>query len=352
MRKPTEFLSRLPSSVAVLLLLGGAVAVSAQLTTPPLPQSPAVGGTAAANDVEGSDPEPAPEGLIEPADVVARAFGDPPGAKRLNRDGRLWVDRQSKRVIVDGYVAMTEGPLEMLACPTRTKEHESVVGVLAQSREMHAALLAIGAQQGTPVQFLPEFVPATGQRIRIWIMWRDPQGKIQRTDARRWVQYTGRDKHLEMDWVFAGSSFWTDPADGKTYYQADAGDMICVSNFSTALLDLPVASSQETGQLQFSAYTSRIPKQLTPVRLVLMPIPLPSDQPQPRAAGVADPDQPPEDAMLPPAKNASAVQPGEPDAAGKPAPSATKGASGDEAKKPSDAASQTSAGAKSGDRTE
>ena len=41
---------------------------------------------------------------------------------------------------------MREGPLEMFACPSGTKEHESVVAVLSKSREIHAALLAIGAQ--------------------------------------------------------------------------------------------------------------------------------------------------------------------------------------------------------------
>jgi hypothetical protein len=53
--------------------------------------------------------------------------------------------------------------------------------------------------------------------------------------------------------------------------------MICVSNFTTATLDIPVLSSADTDRLQYVPNTPRIPKLDTPVRLILEPIPLPSD---------------------------------------------------------------------------
>ena len=43
--------------------------------------------------------------------------------------------------------------------------------------------------------------------------------------------------------------------DGEKYYQADGGDFICVSNFPTALLDLPIASTQTNDSLLFTAAT-------------------------------------------------------------------------------------------------
>jgi len=72
-------------------------------------------------------------------------------------------------------------------------------------------------------------------------------------------------------WVFAGSAFWTDTTTGEKYYQADGGDFICVSNFPTALLDLPIASTQTNDSLLFTAATERIPPLGTKVRLVLIP---------------------------------------------------------------------------------
>jgi hypothetical protein len=68
--------------------------------------------------------------------------------------------------------------------------------------------------------------------------------------------------------VFAGSSFWTDPADGTEYYQADGGDLICVSNFPTAMLDLPVESSQSNEALLFEAFAGRVPPRGTAVELI------------------------------------------------------------------------------------
>jgi hypothetical protein len=51
---------------------------------------------------------------------------------------------------------------------------------------------------------------------------------------------------------------------------ADGGDFLCVSNFPTAMLDVPVSSSAK-GSLLFQAFTERIPREKTKVRLVLIP---------------------------------------------------------------------------------
>ena len=215
---------------------------------------------------------------VSPATITRRALDPPPGGAAISKD-HLWIDAKNKRVILDGYVAMTDGPLEMFACPEGTKEHESIIGTLARSKEVHAALLAVGAMRGTPVEFLPKFVPATGQRIRLWVCYRDEDGNFKAVDGRRWVKKANTGKQMEPDWVFSGSGFWKDPESGKEYYRADSGDMICVSNFNSAMMDVPVASSAEAGDLLYLPFTERIPPQGTPLRLVLIPIPLPTDNP-------------------------------------------------------------------------
>ncbi len=241
-------------------------------------------------------------GYVSPADKVRQQLADPPGTTRLSQQSSLWVDVKGKRVFVDGYVAQREAYLEMFACPAETKEHESVVGVMAQSSELHAALLAVGAVQGATVRYDPEYIPATGQRIRIWVMWYDEGGKFQHTDARRWVRHVGTEDSLKLDWVFAGSTLWKDPSDGKEYYQADGGEMICVSNFSTALMDLPVESSDANNELQFDAFTERIPPPGTPVRLMLVPIASDSDPAVDNDSATVTaplPDQPPTAELMP-----------------------------------------------------
>jgi hypothetical protein len=233
--------------------------------------------------------------------VVRNAFEPPPAARSLSKTSSLWIDPKLKRVYADGYVIMNRGLLEMFACPMNTKEHESVVAILAKSSQVHAALLAVGAMPGTPVRYSPAFLPATGQRIRVWVSWLDKDGKYQVADARTWIRQGDTTKTMEVDWVFAGSGFWKDDRDGKEHYQADSGDMICVSNFSTAMLDVPVESSAQADALIYSPFTERIPERGTPIRLTLVPIPVPSD-PEPRDDPAAkqnvDAETPPSDEYL------------------------------------------------------
>lgn len=233
---------------------------------------------------------------------IADRYAPPPNAKQLSKLPDLWVDLKSKRVYLDGYVAMRRGPLEMFACPVGTKEHESIVAAFAPSSEVHAALLAIGTQTGTPVRWEPRFLPPTGQEVQIWVTWRDKAGKFQVADARTWLQNTQTNESMKPAWVFAGSSFWKDPDDGVEVYTADGGDMICVSNFTTSMLDVPFDSSAQAGNLLFTPFTDRIPDEATPVRLVLVPQPIPTDKPpgnDPIDPTLLPSTQPPDESMLP-----------------------------------------------------
>lgn len=201
---------------------------------------------------------------------VEKTFGDPPGMVRLSPDSRVWADKKKQRLVVDGYVALTAGQLEMLACLVGTKEHESVVATFCQAKVVHAGLLAIGAKQGKPVQWEPKYAAPTGSEIQVTALWKDKNGKKKTIDARKWVRQVGTESDvLDTNFVFAGSIMWKDPDTGKERYMAEGGDLICVSNFSTATLDVPMNSSQVNSGLMFAAFTERIPERDTPVRLVL-----------------------------------------------------------------------------------
>jgi hypothetical protein len=189
---------------------------------------------------------------------------------KLSKDHDVWIDPQRKLVVVDGEVALRDGGLEMFACPKGSKEHESVIAVRASSQLVHAGLLAVGAIAGHPVQFDPKYAAATGTTIDILVLWQDDKGK-HKVRAQEWVKDAKTGGEMKYDWVFGGSGFWTDETTGQKYYYADGGDFICLSNFSTATLDLPIESSQANDALLFSAFTERIPPRGTAVRLVLIP---------------------------------------------------------------------------------
>ncbi len=83
---------------------------------------------------------------------------------------------------------------------------------------------------------------------------------------------------LEHDWIFAGSRIVDNPETGEAFYVADrSGEIVCVSNFPTAMIDLPIESSAENAHLGFEASTENIPPKKTAVRVILMPHALQND---------------------------------------------------------------------------
>lgn len=195
---------------------------------------------------------------------------EPQGAQRLAPPSRAWKDLKRKLVIVDGEVCLRKGVLEMFACPRNSKEHESIVTVDAMPSLVHQALVDVGAKAGSPVSFEPEYKPASGTPIKIMVAYVDEEGQRRAEPAQEWIKNSKTGKPMEHGWVFAGS-FTRKGNDGKTHYMGNEGDFICVSNFPTATLDVPIKSSQQNNFLLFECRTEAIPKLKTKVRLVLIP---------------------------------------------------------------------------------
>jgi hypothetical protein len=178
-----------------------------------------------------------------------------------------------RRVHVLATVCLREGLLEQLLTRKHTKEHEAILSADIDARQIHAALLAAGAEAGSPVRFRPEFKPPTGTKIKVTLQYKK-DGKTLTVPAREWIRNARTKKPLQYDWVFAGSEFIPNPVDpkGQDFYLANEGDVICVSNFESALLDLPIESSKDNDDLTFEANTARIPALGTPVTIILEPI--------------------------------------------------------------------------------
>ena len=260
----------------------------------------------------------------------------------LNKSATVLLDKTGKRVLVKAKVVLREGLLEMLLCKTHTKEHESILAFEGQAYLIHAGLLAIGARPGTPVSYLDgETKPPTGQRVDVFLQWKDEKGKLHREPAQKWIRHAthryyveklqsppagfklpedselrydarhkeliwygpmtekqrdeflgysadeeyqaavkkmfqqGQSRPMKAHWVFAGSSYLVETdEDGRQvrHYQAEGGDVICVANFPSALLDVSIESTA-TGEtnLLFEAWTERIPPLETEVTLELVP---------------------------------------------------------------------------------
>ena len=206
---------------------------------------------------------------------------------RVTKEGQseVWIDVKAKHVIVAGRTCLQQGGLEMFICPFFTKEHESVIAVNARSFEIHSSLLAIGAAPGSPVQWDPEYQPARGPIVKIDVMWKDPAGgEIITRRGQEMIRDFKTKKPMELDWVFGGSVLEKDPETGQSYYYADGGELVCLSNFSTAALDVPIQSSDSNEDLLYEANPDMIPEPGTKVYVIFKPEINPaSDQEKPPA---------------------------------------------------------------------
>ncbi len=202
----------------------------------------------------------------------------PVEAKRVLVAPNIFLEVQGarRRVLVSATVCLREGQLELLMCRKNTKEHEAILTADIDARKLHEALLLAGATEGSPVRFRPRYRPANGSTIKVSVTYED-KGQQKTIPAQEWVKNFKTGQALASDWVFAGSQLVDNPLDPKKgkLYLANDGDVICVSNFETALLDLPIESSKDDADRQFVAFTERIPPLETKVVVNLEPVPDP-----------------------------------------------------------------------------
>jgi hypothetical protein len=210
------------------------------------------------------DPPPAaPDPNVAPS-APADGFKPGPAWKELGKN--LWFDPAARALILRARVSLREGYLEHLLCLEYTKEHESVLATEAPPRMIHAGLILVVGEPGQPVRYRPEFRAPTGPEVAIEAEWQE-KGETKTADARTFVKDQKTGKALETHWVFAGSELFQDPDTKKMIYAADAGDLITVANFPSAILDLPFASSNFDAERSFVAFTENIPERNTPVTL-------------------------------------------------------------------------------------
>lgn len=241
---------------------------------------PATGQATDKPEAEGAAPESAePYHPKIPTNLGEPVVDDPASLQRLDRASPVWIDKKNKQVVMLGSVCKADYPLEFFATyPDRA--YESVVVIYTKPSVVHAALLALGAKPGKPVQYEPKFVPPSGTEIVIDVAWKDKEGKRQKARAQDWIRDIKTKKALDVNWVFAGSLFWQDKSGNKSYL-ADRGDFITVLNLPTALLDVPMKSASALESRLFEGNPERLPAPDTPVTLILKPKPEPAGRGKP-----------------------------------------------------------------------
>lgn len=249
---------------------------------------------------------PPPITTSEHAAAASASYSGEPTLIELFPHVRM--DRKSQVVEFDTELSPLLAPdprapyffLESIACIPDTREHESLIISKARPSHIHAAMLAIGLQPGTPGgwklidnRLIP--IDATGDAVTISFHYTDPATNSPRTvDPLDWIVSINGDRPFRAAaapgsrWVFSGSRMIKAPRSRvdtqanpdvipPEVYDADgSGTLIGLTTFSSETIAWsttisPDASMQEP---EWIARMDALPPASTPIRVRIRPAPV------------------------------------------------------------------------------
>ena len=165
--------------------------------------------------------------------------------------------------------------LEVVLCARDSKEHESLVMTDALASHVHAALLLIGAEPGSPGAIPREGdrVAPVGDAVRVELVTLDGDGSEVVHDPRSWVRRVGGGTLSDaagIGWVFAGSRMAK--RQGAEIYDADGtGLIVGLHTFGSEVVALCTVWSPDSGldEPEWLAANDAVPAQGTPVAVRL-----------------------------------------------------------------------------------
>jgi hypothetical protein len=184
------------------------------------------------------------------------------------------VDTKAKEVRLESEVCLQRGGLELLACSPGTREHESILVVKARPSHIVFALALVGLSPGQP-GYMTEagsFSPPGGTVVDITARFTvsRPDGKTEIVEVPAWklLKPARSESGLErpIQWVYVGR-----PSEAALRAADQEGSVICLSNFTEAVLDVPFESTSVNADLLYEANPAVVPPPKTPVELILRP---------------------------------------------------------------------------------
>lgn len=106
------------------------------------------------------------------------------------------------------------------------------------------------------------------QRDQLLKLWDDKQYQ----QAIRKFSTQSQPRPMDVEFVFAGSYQWKPEGAAAEVYAAEGGELICVANFASSVIDVKEASSASDGGQSYEAWPGRVPPRGTPVIVELVPV--------------------------------------------------------------------------------
>ena len=215
-----------------------------------------------------------------------------PHRKQVKLPG-LIVDFEHRCVDLEAKVCLERGYLELVACTVGSKEHESIVSVVARPIHVHTALLLLGANNGNPAMRKqvnddqPRWVelPPQGDPVEVSLVFKNSKGKMVERPIRDFVKRSGevagtgrpaggnqQAAAFPKSFLFAGSQL-RDAGSGPRQYLADrSGHVVSISSFGDELLCFPTQQTHANSALDWEVDSKHLPKVGTGLTLRLRPL--------------------------------------------------------------------------------
>ncbi len=161
------------------------------------------------------------------------------------------IDRAARQVRVECQALAIDAPLEFFCVTNGGPEHESVVRSPAKPSHIHAGLLMLNQQPGSPMLYSEakkSWSAPYGPPIRISVEFRNAAGELIQLPATKLMRHVrSHDPVKELTWIFAGSHQRGDGA-----YLADiTGYVVSLVNFEHTLIDVPALVSASNDTLEW-----------------------------------------------------------------------------------------------------
>jgi biopolymer transport protein ExbD len=181
------------------------------------------------------------------------------------------VDTKAREVRLEARVCLTRGPLELLACGSGTKEHESIFSLKAQPSQVTYALFLLGLEPGVPGQALDRGIyrPPSGEILDVTVRFIMPNGETPTVPAWKLLRLAGSEAPVErpIGWVYVGV-----PSQASLRASDVEGTVICLSNFAAAVVDVPFESSSANTSLSYEINPGILPPVGTKAEIILHPV--------------------------------------------------------------------------------
>lgn len=209
-----------------------------------------------------------PPAAVKPP-AAAATDTKPVASEELDKflaDRGVRIDRKANQIHVSGTVNMQRGLVEVFACTSEGKTHESVLAIDCVPSALNAAFLALGYKPGSPVKYGTErYELPTGEPVWITVEWKTPSGETKRVRAEQLVFDRSTESAMAtMAWVYVGSHMQSGPDPKKPTFAADAiKSLVTTYHDPTSIVENPLDSGQD--DTIFFANDKVLPAQKTPV---------------------------------------------------------------------------------------